>query len=248
MSWTALDVAYNAAKSSGFMFKEHTLVWGQQQPSWISALPAEEQKQEVEEWISSFCARYPEADLIDVVNEPLHAVPDYAAALGGSGSTGWDWIIWSFEKARQYCPNAKLVLNDYNIIRDSAATGKYIEIIRLLKDRGLIDIVGEQGHFLETVPGETIRRNLDRLGAMDLPVHITEYDVNLADDDAQKAKYEEQFPILWTHPAVHGVTLWGYKEGQIWRKNAYLIRSDATARPAFTWLSKFVKADKGRTF
>jgi len=46
----------------------------------------------------------PDLPMIDVVNEPLHAVPPYAAALGGSGATGWDWVIKAFEMARGHFP------------------------------------------------------------------------------------------------------------------------------------------------
>ena len=248
MNWTALDLAYNYAKDNGLPFKQHTLVWGQQQPGWMSTLPPEEQKEEVDEWIKSFCQRYPETDFIDVVNEPLHAVPDYAAALGGGGTTGWDWVVWTFEKARDYCPNAKRVLNDYNILGDDVATTRYLNIINLLKDKGLIDIVGEQGHFMETTPSATIKKNLDRLSATGLPIHISEYDVNLADDNAQYQKYQEQFPVLWEHPGVHGVTLWGYRQNRIWRENAYLIRADGSVRPALTWLIHYVETNRGGTF
>jgi endo-1,4-beta-xylanase len=248
MSWNGLDVAYNAAKNNDLLFKQHTFVWGQQQPNWISGIPQNEQKEEVEEWIKSYCEKYPETDFIDVVNEPLHAVPDYAAALGGGGTTGWDWVIWSFEKARQYCPNAKLVLNDYNIISNNAATDNYLAIINLLKQRNLIDIIGEQGHFLETTPLNTIKQNLDKLQATGLPVHISEFDVNLADDVAQRNKYADLFPVLWSHPAVYGITLWGYKQGQIWRENAYLVSTSGTLRPALTWLSSYVSNSSGGAF
>lgn len=245
MSWEALDNAYYFAKDNAFSFKQHTLVWGQQQPGWISKLSAEEQKEEVEEWIREFCGRYPETDYIDVVNEPLHAVPAYADALGGGGITGWDWLIWSFEKARTYCPNAKLILNDYNIIGNDAATSSYLTIVNLLKERGLIDIVGEQGHFMETTPLATIKKNLGRLGDAGLPIHISEYDVNLADDHAQTEKYKEQFPVLWKHPHVHGITLWGYRQAQIWREHAFLVRSDGSARPALTWLTDYMANNQG---
>lgn len=119
-----------------------------------------------------------------------------------------------------------------------------MEIIDLLKSRGLIDIVGEQGHFLETTPSTTIQRNLNRLASTGLPIQISEYDVDLLDDAAQLKKYQEQFPIFWKHPAVRGITLWGYNQGQIWRKNAYLLRTDGSPRPAFTWLTQFVKGDQ----
>lgn len=241
MNWTSLDNAYSHAQRNGFPFKQHTLVWGQQQPRWINALSADEQKQEVEEWIRGFCERFPESDFIDVVNEPLHAVPAYAPALGGAGATGWDWVIWTFEKTREYCPNAKLILNDYNILKSDSATTAYLAIINLLKDRQLIDIVGEQGHFMEKISIATIKKNLDRLHATGIPIMISEFDINIADDKLQLAKYQEQFPLLWEHPGVQGVTLWGYKQGQIWRKDAYLVRADGTERPAMIWLKEYLK-------
>lgn len=248
MNWAGLDAAYTFAKNNSLPFKQHTLVWGQQQPGWMSSLSLIEQKEEVEEWIKAFCDRYPDTDFIDVVNEPLHAVPEYSPALGGSGATGWDWVIWSFEKTRQYCPTAKLVLNDYNIISSDGATGQYITIINLLKERSLIDIVGEQGHFLETTPLSTVTGNLNRLQSTGLPIHISEFDLNFSDDTQQRSKYETLFPLLWDHPAVEGITLWGYRQGQIWRENAYLVRTSGTERPAMTWLKSFVPSSHGGNF
>lgn len=245
MNWTQLDNAYNTAKNNNLPFRQHTFVWGQQQPAWLSTLTAQEQKEEIEEWIKAFGERYPQTDFIDVVNEPLHAVPTYSEAIGGAGLTGWDWVVWSFEKARQYCPNAKLFLNDYNIVNNNGATTSYLQIINLLKSKNLIDGIGEQGHFMESTPIATIKSNLDRLAATSLPVHISEFDIHLADDTQQKNKYEELFPVFWTHASVYGITLWGYREGQIWRESAYLIRANGTDRPAFTWLKNYVANSNG---
>ncbi|HEY0743596.1 MAG TPA: endo-1,4-beta-xylanase [Chryseosolibacter sp.] len=247
MNWTQLDNAYNTAKSNNFPFRQHTFVWGQQQPEWMSTLSATEQKQEIEEWIQAYCERYPQTDFIDVVNEPLHAPPSYRLALGGSGLSGWEWVVWTFEKARQYCPNAKLFLNDYNIVNDNGATTSYLQIINLLKSKNLIDGIGEQGHFLESTPMTTIKANLDRLAATGLPIHISELDVHLADDTQQKNKYEELFPVLWSHPAVYGITLWGYRQGEIWRENAYLARTNGSERPALSWLKSYVANSTGGT-
>lgn len=248
MNWTALDNAYNLARNNSLPFKQHTFVWGQQEPQWLAGISAAEQKAEVEEWIQDFCTRYPETHFIDVVNEPLHAAPSYKTALGGNGTTGWDWVIWSFEKAREYCPNAKLFLNDYNIVSSASATTAYIGIINLLKSKNLIDGIGEQGHFLETTPLATIEENLNKLAALELPIHISEFDIHLASDADQKNKYEELFPVLWSHPGVKGITLWGYKQGQIWRENAYLIRSNGTDRPAFVWLKDYIGSTTGESF
>jgi endo-1,4-beta-xylanase len=238
MTWDGLDMAYNYAKDKGFPFKHHNFVWGQQQPGWITGFSQEEQKDEVEEWIRLYGEKYPETDFIDVVNEPLHAPPAYKDALGGNGTTGWDWVIWTFKKARYYCPNAKLLLNDYGIINSNTATDQYLEIIYLLKDSGLIDGIGEQG--FENADNGNLHANLDKLAATGLPIYISEYDVNIASDDEQLAIYMKQFPIFWENPAVKGITLWGYIQGKIWKTNAYLIRTDGTVRPALTWLESYI--------
>jgi endo-1,4-beta-xylanase len=244
MNWGALDNAYNFAKNNGFPFKQHTFVWGQQQPGWIDALSLDEQREEVEEWIRLFCERYPNTDYIDVVNEPFHATPAYDQALGA----GWNWVVWAFQKARQYCPNAKLILNDYNIINSNSATDSYVALINILKGQNLIDIVGEQGHFLETTDNATITANLDKLHATGLPIQISEYDVNIADDTQQRDKYMSQFPVLWAHPGVQGITLWGYRQNAIWRTDAYLVRADGSERPAMTWLKGYMPSAPGGSF
>jgi hypothetical protein len=47
MNWTTLDNYYNYAKTRGFKFKFHTLIWGSQYPSWLTSLSAAEQKEEI---------------------------------------------------------------------------------------------------------------------------------------------------------------------------------------------------------
>jgi endo-1,4-beta-xylanase len=243
MTWSDLDFMYAYTRARGIPFKQHTFVWGQQTPAWVTTLSAAEQREEVEEWIAAFGTRYPNTEFIDVVNEPLHAPAEYRAALGGAGATGWDWVIWSFEKARLHCPNAKLLLNDYNIINSDSATTQYLTIINLLKDRGLIDGIGEQAHFFETTSITTIQNNLNRLAATGLPIYISELDINLANDTAQSNRYQTLFPVFWTNPAVRGITFWGYKQGAIWQNNAYLLKTNGTERPALTWLKDYIAAN-----
>jgi endo-1,4-beta-xylanase len=243
MNWTQLDFMYAFTRARGIPFKQHTFVWGQQTPAWVTTLTQAEQREEVEEWIAAFAARYPATEFIDVVNEPLNAPAEYRAALGGAGTTGWDWVIWSFEKTRQYFPNAKLLLNDYNIINSDSETTQYLTIINLLKDRGLIDGIGEQAHFLETTSITTLQNNLNRLAATGLPIYISELDVNLANDTSQLNRYQTLFPVFWTNPAVRGITFWGYKQGEIWQTNGYLLRTNGTKRPALTWLETYIAAN-----
>ncbi|MBK8035991.1 MAG: endo-1,4-beta-xylanase [Verrucomicrobiaceae bacterium] len=244
MDWSQLDFIYAYTRARSIPFKLHTFVWGQQYPAWMDTLPATEQREEVEEWIAACAARYPNTESIDVVNESLpgHAPAPFRNALGGAGTTGWDWVIWTFQKARQYFPNAKLLINDYNIINSDSATTQYLTLINLLKDRGLIDGIGEQGHFLENASLITLQNNLDRLAATGLPIYITEFDI-LGNDSTQLSRYQQIFPIFWANPAIHGITFWGYKQGGIWRTNAYLLRTDGSERPAMTWLKNYIAAN-----
>lgn len=259
-NWAPLDSLYNYAIAHHILFKDHNLIWGQQQPSWISSLDSATQYKYIETWIRQVGQRYPKIDMIDVVNEPLpgHNPPDgggsparanYEKALGGTGSTGWDWVITAFTLARKYLPNAKLLINDYGIINDNTATTSYLQIINLLNQRGLIDGIGVQGHRfeLESADTNTIKNNLSRLGATGLPVYISEMDLgNIGDtgtpnDNTQLQLYQKIFPILWKNPAVKGITLWGYMQGEMWQTTCYLVNSDYSWRPAMTWLAQYVK-------
>ena len=249
-NWSGLDNDYNYAKNNGLIFKDHNLIWGQQQPSWISGLDSAQQISYIKTWIRMVGERYPDMDMIDVVNEPLngHNPPDggngranYKNALGGNGTTGWDWVIKAFELARQYIPNAKLLINDYGIINSNSATTSYIQIINILKDRGLIDGIGCQAHGLENTSAATIKANLDRLAATGIPIYISEFDLNIQNDTQQKTKYQELFPVMWQHPGVAGVTLWGYIQGRTWITYSYLVNSNGTARPALWWLAQYIQ-------
>jgi endo-1,4-beta-xylanase len=254
MNWNDAHAAYDLAKANGFTFKWHALIWGNQQPAWIETLPPAEQLQEIEQWFAAVATEFPAIDLIDVVNEPLHDPPcspgsgggNYCEALGGAGATGWDWVIKSFELARKYFPNSKLLINDYSITNDSNATTRYLEIIKLLQDRGLIDGIGDQAHAFSTTepaPMKTHRANLDRLAATGLPIYISEFDLDGNDDPVQLANYQRVFPVFWEHPAVKGITLWGYHQNTQWRRaqGDWLIYSNGAERPAMVWLQAYVR-------
>jgi len=259
-----------ARATPGGVFKWHVLFWGNQQPTWIYDLPPDQQLDEIHKWLAAIAADFPNIDQIDVVNEALHDPPDktsagnttagggsggYMEALGGAGATGYDWIINAFTLARQYFPNSKLILNDYSITNSDATTTTYLNIIKLLQDRGLIDAIGIQAHAFEynyndlAGSAATHARNLARLGATGLPVYVTEFDVDgvdpvfgVQDDNVQLQRYQALFPVFWESPAIKGITMWGYVQGAHWRTNqgAWLMYTNGAERPALQWLVNYV--------
>jgi len=233
----------------------HVMVWGNQQPEWMENLPPAEQRAEIEEWFAAVAQRYPDLDYVEVVNEPLNDPPDkddegggnYIAALGGEGASGWEWILQSYRLARHHFPRARLLINDYNITNKPENTRRYRTIIELLQKENLVDGIGVQAHSFATTsewPMEVHRANLDSLAQTGLPIHVTEMDIDGPTDAEQLASYRRVFPVFWEHPAVKGITLWGYRPG-MWRtkEGAYLIREDGSERPALEWLRRYLNAN-----
>jgi GH35 family endo-1,4-beta-xylanase len=234
-NWSGLDQAYNYAKSHNIPFKQHNFIWGNQAPSWINSLSASEQAAEIEEWIRDYCARYPDTAMIDVVNE---ATPGHAPAGFAQNAFGSNWIIRSFQLARQYCPKAVLILNDYNVL--SWDTDKFIQMATPVVNAGVVDALGEQGHGLEGQSLSSLQSKLNQVAALGLPIYITEYDVAKTNDQEQLQIMQTQFPLFRNHPSVAGITLWGYVVGSTWVNGSGLIYSDGTKRPAMTWLMNYL--------
>jgi endo-1,4-beta-xylanase len=165
------------------------------------------------------------------------------AALGGAGSSGYDWIVQAFKWARQYCPKATLILNDYNTIEYANDNSHIIDIVNRIKAAGApIDAIGAQAHDAYKQPTATVKMYLDKLtSSTGLPVYITEYDINLADDNQQKNVMASQFEMFWNDDNVKGITLWGYIEGATWLANSGLMNGNGQKRPAMTWLLDFLK-------
>lgn len=250
MNWDALDRAYNHAKANGYKFKLHTLVWGAQYPAWITSLSTTDQRAEIEEWMTLLAARYPDVWAVDVVNEPVKTPLPFKDALGGDGTTGWDWVITSFQLARAKFPNAKLLINEYGTEGSDTgsvnARAQMLTIVNLLKDRNLIDGIGIQAHAfnLDNMTGAQMKTSLDAYAATSLDLYITELDIRgtgtTYSEAAQSSKYQDIFPVIWEHASVKGVTLWGYITGQTWLANTGIVNSDGTERAAMTWLKGYV--------
>jgi Beta-1,4-xylanase len=248
-NWNAADAAYNYAKNNGLSYKYHALVWGSQEPSGLTGVAPEVQKAKLEAYIEAVAERYPDLEFIDVVNEPLHAPSNMREAIGGNGETGWDWIVWSFEKARSLFPNAKLLINEYGVIGDLPYAQRYMEIINILKERNLIDAIGIQCHHftIDGVSVATMKQVLDLLETSGLPVYVTEFDATGdGSEKSQYRSYKQKFPVLWEHPAVAGVTLWGYITGSTWKEGTGIVSGPATTateRLAMKWLKSYMVSD-----
>ena len=237
--WTPLDKMNSWCQQNAVPLKFHTFVWSQQQPLWIDSMIATQQLIEINNWYSEVYNRYSTVQMIDVVNEAIHGKPSYYSALGGNGATGWDWIITSFQKARAIFPNAILILNECHTLDPTQyEIDTFLKQIKLLKDRNLIDAIGCQAHTLENTTAKTVLANLNKIAAFNLPIYISEFDVVDTVDAGQLSKMQKLFPVFWTHPAVKGITFWGYLSN--WQGKGGVLKNGTVERPALTWLKDYV--------
>ena len=135
-NWSNVDKIVKYAKEHGFPMKFHTLIWGSQYPQWMNNLSTADQYDAIVEWMDAIKERYPDLQMIDVVNEAVsgHAPAPYKAALGGDGKTGFDWIIKAFEMAHERWPDAILIYNDYNTFQWN--TDQFIDLVTTIRNAG----------------------------------------------------------------------------------------------------------------
>jgi hypothetical protein len=158
------------------------------------------------------------------------------------------------------------MLNDVAITGQTASTDEYLKIINALKRENLIDVIGLQAHAFEfepaatnvpSIPGHPYvpqddmrvhKANLDRLAATGIPIDITELDLDgqavngVAGDEVQLGYYRNVIPTFWEHPAVRGITLWGWRAPNHWRnaQSAPIALQNGTLKPAGAWFFNYV--------
>lgn len=281
-NWSNSDLAYNWAKNNNGIFKYHNFVWGQQTPSWVNSASTAIITAAVENYIKACSTHYTPMGglkMIDVVNEPVNTAvaANYKAALtagyqaepanAGDKNNQYGWIIWAFQLARKYFPDAILLINEYNIEHNwNNCRTPYMAMVNAVKKapnltdgkKNLIDGVGLQCHSVDGISATSFKACIDEIwNTTGVPVHITEFDVEATPNEAaQQSIFSTLIPVAWEHPHVAGITLWGYIQGTTWRNgngqagpggtdtgllysNNYTTKPGGD-RPAMTWLRNYI--------
>ncbi len=232
----AVFAATDWCRTNGLTVRGHNLVW----PSWrftpksLRALETRtnELRQAVLGHVREEAAALRGRGLAewDVINEP-YSNHDLMDILGRDAMVSW------FKAAHEADPDVRLYLNDYaSLVAGGAVTAHkeaFEETARWLKASGApIGGLGLQCHFgSELTPPRRLLTELDRLQTIGLPLTVTEWDLDLYDEDLQAAYTRDFLTVLFSHPAVDGVLMWGFWEGRHWRPNAAVLRKDWTIKP-----------------
>ena len=270
-NWSGCDAAYNWAKQNGGHFKFHALVWGSQYPNWLNGLSVEETKKAITAWFDAVAKRYPDLEMIDVVNEAIRTGNgqyhsgygnnnNIIPALGGDNNGDYNFVTTAFKMARERWPNAILIYNDYNTVQWQKNEG--IQLIQtILKNGAPVDAYGLQAHDMMSQGGgaggtggggtclniNTLKSVIEEIWTKtQIPMYISEYDIATSDDNVQKQCYQEQISYFMENEHIAGITLWGYIYGATWTTdgNSGIIR-DGQDRPAMTWLKEYLSKNTG---
>ncbi|HEY8233914.1 MAG TPA: endo-1,4-beta-xylanase [Vicinamibacteria bacterium] len=215
------------AESRGMRVKGHALVWHGATPAWVDALSPPELRIAFEDHIRTVASHYRgHLWAWDVVNEAIDdAQPGLRSTVFFRG-LGADYVAEAFRLARQADPEAQLVYNDYGGEGLNRKSNDVYELVRGLRQRGLVDGVGLQMHVSATSlpPIADIAANIRRLAALGLQVNISEMDVRVRDvpGDAaaklarQRQVYRDVVAACLAEPRCEAVTFWGFTDAHSW--------------------------------
>lgn len=136
------------------------------------------------------------------------------------------------------------MLNDFAIVNSQSNIREQLLLLRVLRDSALVDGFGAQAHTfnLDNMQANDLKQNIDLMATAGVPIYITEMDIQGTDTDeaSQLQSYQELFPVLWEHPDVTGITLWGYIYGDMWKPDAGLVHDNGRERSSMGWLKNYM--------
>ena len=223
-------------QTEGIHTKGHVLVWPgwQWMPSFFEALKNDPEalKQAIDDHLAVMAAvgrRYGLAEW-DVINEPYinHDVMDI---LGDDIMVHWYTRVHALDSV------PRLILNEYNILSGGGRQDfqdNLARVIELLLAEGApVGGIGMQCHFNSALTGiPRILEILDRFSQYGLPVQITEFDIDIDDEEIQAAYTRDFYTAVFSHPSTDKICMWGFWEGDMWRPRGALIRTDWTCKPS----------------
>ncbi len=244
VNYAVVDGILGFTEANNIPLRAHNLFWGISQfvQPWVKELSDEELRQTLQHRAETVTARYKDRFVeYDLNNEMIHG-NYYEDRLGP------DITRLMAEWAHNGDPEARLFLNDYDILTGNRLNDYMAHIRALLKQGVPIAGIGVQGHLhAETFDRDELKRSLDSLAVFNLPIRITEFNMPgqrskyyrekitsmTADEEQLKAKeLVDYYKICFAHPAVEGILMWGFWEGANWIPASSLYKRDWSPTPA----------------
>jgi len=245
VNYTTLDNILAWARQKGIAMRGHCIFWGvpNHVQDWLKALSDPEFKIAVAQRGRSIAARYRDQFAeYDFNNEMMHA--NYYEQRFGLEFTR-QMALW----VKDGDPNARLFVNDYDVLTGNRLAD-YVKHIQRLLDAGVpISGIGAQGHLHgDSFDAAALQNALDTLAQFKLPIRITEFnfpgqrskyytgdrraEMPPAEEQAKAEALKQYYRICFAHPSVTGIMMWGFWEGANWIPQSSLYKRDWTPLPA----------------
>jgi endo-1,4-beta-xylanase len=244
VNYATIDTILSFTEANNIPLRAHNLFWGIEkfvQP-WVKEMDDATLRQTLQTRAETVTAKYKGRFVeYDLNNEMVHG-NYYEDRLGPEITK--QMAQW----ARNGDPDIKLYLNDYDILTGKRLDDYMAQIRTLLKQGVPLAGIGVQGHLhTDTFDRAELKRCLDSLAIFNLPIRITEFNMPgqrsqyLSDNppvmtpaqELQKAKeIVDYYKICFAHPAVEGILMWGFWEGNNWIKASSLYKRDWSPTPA----------------
>lgn len=250
-NFEATDAFVEFGEKYDLTLRGHTLVWHSQCPDWFfyksgnsgEKATAEQLMKRIDEHVTTIVTRYKgKIDTWDVVNEVMEdggglRVSDWLLIVGDYNGDGdkYDYIEQAFISARKADPDARLIINDYNMEwNETKAITMYTAVKKMLQDGVPIDGIGFQCHIGYNTDINTFRRNMEILSRLreynpDIVFEITELDMNCKDWEGKyterefqeifNQKYTELFELFMEYSELgllDSVVFWGMNDANSW--------------------------------
>ena len=76
---------------------------------------------------------------------------------------------------------------------------------------------------------------IERFAHKGLRLRATEFDIDVGTDEARQGQLMHDYlTVMFSHPAMEAITMWGFWQGSHWRPDAALYRTDWSEKPALT--------------
>jgi endo-1,4-beta-xylanase len=232
------DEVVRFAQTHGMKVRGHCLVWDHNNPAWLTDghFNSDQLSQLLHEHISTVMKHYAgQVFAWDVVNEALDEngrfkdSPWYNQPGIGLAGTNSAYVEQAFRWAREADPKALLFYNDNGGEGLGRKSDAVYAMVKDFKSRGVpIDGVGLQMHVAGLdLDSEAVEKNIARLAALGVQVHITEFDVSLPVDLSTKQAGNEDLhnqadvfrrivrACLQT-PGCTAIQTWGFTDKYSW--------------------------------
>ena len=252
------DTIATFAAANKLVLRGHNLLWYHRTPEWFFDLPDKAaQRQAVVEHIQQLAGRYRgRIHSWDVVNEPIEPKdgrPDGLRTAVFLETLGPEYLDLAYRTARDADPNARLVVNEYDVELDAPEQeARRIAVLHLLEGMRRsgtpVDAVGIQAHLTAAggppFSASLLRRFLADIASLGLTIQITELDVTdekvpadvTVRDNLVADTYRRFLNAALDEPAVKMVVTWGLSDRHSWivRRETYQAKwriDDAASRP-----------------